>query len=425
MTDKPRVALVGGGFAGQHAFRALIDAGFPVTLVDSHPYATFQPLLYQVATGGLNPGDVTYSLRQFTTHRSGLGQFRRTLVLGIDHDQRQLHVAHGKPIGYDRLILCQGVGPGFFGVPGAEEHARTIYTRAEAQQVRDLIFSGLESLTVTPEAQRVFTVVVVGGGPTGIETAGTLAELKSEAIPVVYPELSTDNFRVVLVEMSPQLLSSFDRRLQVYGLRQLKKRGVDVRLSTAVARIDGSAVELADGSTLPADVVIWASGVTARPEVADWGVPTGRGGRILVDSTLRVRGLDGVYAAGDAALDPDHPLPQLAQPAIQMGRHAAQQIIAEYEGRALEPFVYHDRGTMAAIGRYAAVVEFPGGRTVTGLPAWALWVGVHMATLLGGRNRIQAMVNNAVRYLSWPRSATTIVGDVVTPESTTQKDTDR
>ncbi len=302
MTDKPRVALVGGGFAGQHAFRALIDAGFPVTLVDSHPYAT------------------------------------------------QLHVAHGKPIGYDRLILCQGVGPGFFGVPGAEEHARTIYTRAEAQQVRDLIFSGLESLTVTPEAQRVFTVVVVGGGPTGIETAGTLAELKSEAIPVVYPELSTDNFRVVLVEMSPQLLSSFDRRLQVYGLRQLKKRGVDVRLSTAVARIDGSAVELADGSTLPADVVIWASGVTARPEVADWGVPTGRGGRILVDSTLRVRGLDGVYAAGDAAL---------------------------------------------------------------------------MATLLGGRNRIQAMVNNAVRYLSWPRSATTIVGDVVTPESTTQKDTDR
>ncbi len=416
MSAKPHVVVVGGGFAGQHAFRTLIAEDFPVTLVDRHPYATFQPLLYQVATGGLNPGDIAYSLRRFTSRRNGLGRFRRARVLGIDHERRTLSVSRGDPIGYDRLVLCAGVGPAFFGIPGAAEHAQTIYTRAEALHVRDLVFTGLEALTVTPEARREFTVLVVGGGPTGIEMAGTLAELKSEAIPAVYPELSTDNFRVVLVEMGPELLAPFAPRLRAYTLRQLKKRGVDVRLGTAVRRVETGSVELSDGSSLRVDVVVWASGVAATPETLAWGLPTGRGGRIVVDEMLRVPAYDGVFAAGDCAIDPDDPLPQLAQPAIQMGTHVAEQIIAEYAGRPPSPFVYRDKGTMATIGRNAAVVQFPGGRTVTGFSAWTLWVGVHMATLLGGRNRVQAMVNNGVRYLTWPRSATTIVGDVVAPD---------
>lgn len=416
MPAKPHVVVVGGGFAGQHVFRTLIAEDFPVTLVDRHPYSTFQPLLYQVATGGLNPGDIAYSLRRFASRRNGLGRFRRARVLGIDHERRTLTVSRGEPIGYDRLVLCAGVGPAFFGVPGAAEHAQTIYTRAEALHVRDLVFAGLESLTVAPEARREFTVLVVGGGPTGIEMAGTLAELKSEAIPVVYPELSTDNFRVVLVEMAPELLGAFAPRLRSYALRQLKKRGVDVRLDTAVRQVEARRVELSDGSTLGVDVVIWASGVAAMPETLGWGLPTGRGGRIVVDELLRVPAYDGVYAAGDCAIDPANPLPQLAQPAIQMGTHAARQIVEEYAGRPATPFRYRDKGTMATIGRNAAVVQFPGGRTVTGFPAWTLWVGVHMATLLGGRNRVQAMVNNAVRYLTWPRSATTIVGDVVAPD---------
>ncbi len=316
---RERVVIVGGGFGGQHAFRALVKAGYAVTLVDRHPYATFQPLLYQVATGGLNPGDIAYSLRRFAAVGTrGRVAFRRATVTGIDTAQQLVLVSRGAPIPYDRLILAQGVGPGYFGVVGAREHSKTIYSRAEALEVRDIIFSGLEALTVTPGSRGQFTVLVVGGGATGVEMAGTLAELKSEVIPVVYPELGLDSFRVVLAEMGNSLLAPFQESLQRYTLRELKKRGVDVRLHAAVKEVGEHYVEFADGTRLTVDLVIWASGVAAHDEVANWGMPMGRGGRILIDSRLRVQGFDTVYAVGDCAVNPEAPLPQLAQPAIQM-----------------------------------------------------------------------------------------------------------
>ncbi|WP_203568726.1 NAD(P)/FAD-dependent oxidoreductase [Aestuariimicrobium ganziense] len=414
------VVIVGGGFAGLSAATALAKAGLRVTLVDRHPYSVFQPLLYQVATGGLNPGDITYGLRRFAAnHRLGAITFRRGSVTGIDTEARAVRVSHGAPITYDHLVLAPGVGPNHFGIPGAAQHSRSIYTRGAALDVRDRIFSGLEALSAQHDPDRRFTVAVVGGGATGVEMAGTLAELKSEGLPAVYPEIATDNFRVVLVEMGDAVLAPFEPELRDYTLAQLRRRGVDVRLGTTIDRVEQDRLHFADGGSLEVDVVIWAAGVGAHPVVADWGLPQGRGGRILVDRRLRVQGLSDVYAVGDAALVVDDPLPQLAQPAIQMGRHAADQIVAAVKGRSGTDFGYVDKGTMATIGRNAAVVELalPGGRSasVTGVIAWLLWVVVHLRSLLGGRNRLTAMINMGVRYLTWPKSANGIIGDIVDP----------
>lgn len=410
--SEPRVVIIGGGFAGLHAARELTQAGFEVWIIDRHAYTTFQPLLYQVATGALNPGDVTYSLRRWASNdRSHLASFRRATVTGIDFENKLVIVSRGRPVPFDKLIVCPGVGANFFGIPGAAENTKQIYTRGQALEVRDIIFSGLELMAAERNPDRRFCAVVVGGGPTGVEMAGALAEMKTQALPVLYPEIGVDNFHVVLVEMTDRLLGPFDRRLQRYTKRSLTKLGVDVRLNTAVKQVWPDRVDFADGTQLDCDIVIWASGVGAHPVVADWGLPTGRGGRILIGRDLKVVGFDDVYAAGDAALCTDDPQPQLAQPAIQMGLLAARNIIAEHNGQPLAEFDNHDKGTMATIGRNAAVVQLPNGTRFTGIIAWVLWVLVHLATLLGGRNRITAMINIAVRYLTWPKSAAGIIGD--------------
>lgn len=415
---KSKVVVVGGGFAGLHAVKALAAAGHPVSLIDRHPYSTFQPLLYQVATGGLNPGDVTYPLRRFTAdHRNPDTRFRRATVTGIDKENKLVHVSRGNDISYDHLVLANGVGANFFGIEGAAEFSRSIYTRAAALDVRDIIFSGLEALASSKDKDRRFTVAVVGGGPTGVEMAGTLAELKTQALGVNYPEIPQDNFRVVLIEMGPVLLAPFDARLQRYTLSELTKRGVDVRLNTAITKVESDRVEFKDGGELDVDVVVWGAGIGAHGVVKDWGVPQGRGGRIEIERDLRVKGEDNIFAIGDCAVCPEDPMPQLAQPAIQMGEHVVRQIEALDNGQQLTPFEYHDKGTMATIGRGSAVLQFPAPKgkepkILTGIAAWTIWVAVHLRSLLGGRNQIQAMINLGMRYASWPKSATGIMGDI-------------
>lgn len=420
--QKSKVVVIGGGFGGLHVMRSLVKDGYEVTLIDRNPYTTFQPLLYQVATGGLNPGDITYSLRRFVTGRTksrgpGSGAFRRATVTGIDLENKKVLVTRGEPVEYDKLVLAPGVGPNFFGIPGAEENSMSIYSRKQALDVRDVIFSGLEALTAKRDPDKRFTVLVVGGGATGVEMAGTLAELKTEALPVVYPEIHTDNFRVVLAEMAPALLTPFEPKLQRYTNDELRRRGVDVRLNTAVAEVRSDRVTFKDGNELAVDVVIWASGVAAHESVNSWGLPQSKGGRIVINSNLEVDGIPDVYAIGDAAVDPDNPLAQLAQPAIQMGNHVAEQIARADRGEPLEPFAYVDKGTMATIGRGSAVADLFGKVSLTGRSAWLTWVVVHLSTLLGGRNRLQAMINMAYRYATWPQSAAGIVGDIVPPPS--------
>ncbi|HWL99953.1 MAG TPA: NAD(P)/FAD-dependent oxidoreductase [Nocardioidaceae bacterium] len=410
--SRPRVLVLGAGFAGVSAVKALRDAPVDITLIDRNGYITFQPLLYQVATGGLNPGDVTYATRALTARRPNIG-FRRGDVAGIDAGSRTVTLDDDTTLGYDYLIVGTGVTANFFGVPGAEEHSLPLYTRAQALRVRDDIFSRLERLAqATADGKRNEdpTVVIVGAGATGVEMAGSLAEMGT-AMRIAYPELEDRRARVVLVEMGPHVLAPYHRSLRDYTARSLERRGVELRLDTAVKAVDVDGVELDNGDRIRAGTVIWAAGVTAPDTVQKWGLPQGRGGRIEVERDLSVSGHPEVFVAGDLAADPDDPLPQLAQPAMQGGTHAARQIRRDLDGEPRQPFRYRDKGTMATIARGSAIAELRGNIRLRGTVAWLAWLGLHIYFLLGGRNRMVTLLNLSARYLSWPRNLNVIVGE--------------
>jgi NADH:quinone reductase (non-electrogenic) len=408
----PHVVVVGGGFGGVSAVDQLGKEGFRVTLMDRHPYNTFQPLLYQVATGGLNPGDVTYSLRYFAARHRGV-RFRSATVVGIDQDEQQVICDDDVRVPYDYLVIGNGITTNHFGIPGAAEYTMSMYTRAEALRVRDTIFGSLEIIAGTSDPNTGgFTIVIVGGGATGVEMAGQLAELKTETLPTTYPELNPARVHVVLVEMGEFLLAPFDDALRQYALRELIKRGVDVRLKTAISQVHPDRVDFKDGSSMPVDLVIWAAGVSGDPVLRDWGLPIGRAGRIEVNGDTRVVGFENIFAIGDASVIVDDPLPQLAQPAIQMGKHAAAQIARLYRGVETETFRYYDKGTMATIGRGDAVLQVPIGLKLTGVIAWLGWIALHIFFLLGNRNRVQTLINLGARYAG-PRRTSAIVGDVM------------
>jgi NADH dehydrogenase len=406
------VVVVGAGFGGVSASSELAKEGFRVTLIDRHPYNTFQPLLYQVATGGLNAGDVTYSLRYFAARHQGV-RFRRAAVTGIDHDANQVVCDDGVRVSYDYLVLATGITTNHFGIPGAAEFTMSMYTRAEALRVRDTIFGSMEIIAGKSDPNSGgFTVVVAGGGATGVEMAGQLAELKQEALPKTYPELNPAQVHVVLVEMAPFLLAPFDDSLRKYALAELIKRGVDVRLNTAISEVHADRVDFKGGDSIPVDLVIWAAGVSGNPALREWGIPIGRGGRIEVNSDLRVLGEEKIFAIGDVSLTVDSPLPQLAQPAIQTGKFAAKQIARLYRGAPTEKFEYHNKGTMATIGRGDAVLQTPFGLKLKGVVAWLGWIGLHIVYILGGRNRLQTLLSLTSRYIL-PRRSNAIVGDVM------------
>ena len=408
----PHVVIVGAGFGGLSATDELSKEGFRVTLLDRFPYNTFQPLLYQVATGGLNPGDVTYALRYFAARHEG-ARFRVAEVVGIDHDQQQVICDDGVRVDFDYLIIGNGIATNHFGIPGAAEYTMSMYTRAEALRVRDTIFGSLEIIAGQPEmSTHGFTVVIVGGGPTGVEMAGQLAELKSETIPSIYPEINPARIHVVLVEMTDYLLAPFDDTLRQYALQELIKRGVDVRLNTAISEVEADRVDFKDGSSMPVDLVIWAAGVSGDQVVRNWGLPIGRAGRIEVNDDTRVVGEERIFAIGDASVGVNKPLPQLAQPALQMGKFAARQIARLHRGLDTETFKYHDKGTMATIGRGDAVLQMPIGLKLDGVLAWVGWIVLHITYLLGGRNRVQTLINLGSRYFG-PRRSNAIVGDVL------------
>ncbi len=412
-TQRPHVVVLGGGFGGLAAVHALRNVPVDVTLVDRQAYNTFQPLLYQVATAGLNPGDITYFLRSVHARQSNM-RFNKGRAASVDPVSRSVRLEGGTALDYDYLVVATGVTTNYFGVPGAEEHALALYTRDQALAVRDRMFSGLERAVRRGQPDDL-RVVVVGGGATGVEMAGTLAELRNSGLATLYPELDADRTHITLVEMAPEVLAPFGSRAKRYTTRALRSRGVQLRLGTTVTEVRSDGVVVDGGEFIPAGLVIWASGVKVPEELAGWGLPRGDGGRIEVGADLRVRGFDDVFAVGDIAAGPA-PLPQLAQPALQGGRHAGRQIARLVAGEDTKPFSYFDKGIMATIGRSSAVAEVAHLPTITGFPAWVAWLGVHVFSLLSSRNRVATMVNLGSRYLSWPRSYNAIVGEVRTPE---------
>ncbi|EYR65255.1 NADH dehydrogenase [Actinotalea ferrariae CF5-4] len=408
---RPRVVVIGGGFGGLAVVRALRDTVVDVTLIDQHAYNQFQPLLYQVATATLNPGDITWFLRAIRSNQKNV-RFLKGKVLRMNHVAKTISLDGGQQLAYDYLVIAAGVTTNYFGVTGAEEHAMPLYQRLQALELRDAMFAQLEQAAINGKDQEL-RIVIVGGGATGVETAGAFAELRNNDMSVTYPELDPKRIHVTLVERMPSLLGPFHESLQEYARKALEKRGVDLRLNTAVREVRADGVVIGDEEEfLPAGIVVWASGVTAHDTVKNWAVPQGRGGRISVNDHLRVEGLNCVFAIGDAAVEEgDRALPQLAQPALQGGRFVGELIDAEIKGTTRPAFRYRDKGSLATIGRSSAVAEVSGLPRLTGFPAWVIWVTIHVFSLLGNRNRLATMINLGAKYLFWRHSQNAIVGE--------------
>ncbi|HYP72761.1 MAG TPA: FAD-dependent oxidoreductase, partial [Microbacterium sp.] len=327
---------------------------------------------------------------------------------------------------------ANGVTTAYHGTPGAKENSFAVYSRSQALAIRDTLFTRLEQVAAAQDRSRGLSVVVIGGGPTGVEMAGALAELRDQGLEPAYPELDGDAFRITLVQRS-EILKPFEPKLRAYAAQQLRRRDVTVRLGAGVDEVGPESVTLSDGTVLPSDLTIWATGVAPHEEVREWDLPLDAGDRIRVGADLQVEGLPGVFAAGDVAIAPQD-LPQLAQPAIQGGQHVARQILRLLAGEPTEHFEYYDKGQLAIIGRRAAVGEVPGvaGLPVlrrvgilqriplltkivplTGVAAWFVWLFVHITSLLGPRNKLQVMIGLLARYgVRLYRTPVPIVGDV-------------
>jgi NADH dehydrogenase len=398
----------------------LADAPVDVTIVDRNNFHTFQPLLYQVATAGLNAADVAYAVRGIFQRQHNVA-FRLGEVTGADWDTRALLVDGGEAsVPFDYLVLAAGATTNFFGVEGADAHAFPLYGLSDAVALRNHILGRFEAADADPSLvdDGALTVVVVGGGATGVEVAGALAELFDMVLRKDFRHVDVGRARVLLVEMADHLLPPFRPASRRHALETLASRGIEVLLRETVAAVEPTRVVLRSGRTIAAHTVVWAAGVRANPVAAALGLPTLPNGRVEVAPDLRVAGRPEVFAVGDVAAVVDTRvgvLPQLAPVAMQSGRHAARQIVRALEGRAGEPFHYHDKGTMATIGRRAAVAELPGGIDLKGTPAWLAWLGLHLLYLIGFRNRLSVLVNWAWNYLTWDRGPRLIFGRPATP----------
>jgi NADH dehydrogenase len=414
MAVVPRIVVIGAGFGGLEAARHLKGAPVEVTLVDQHNFHTFQPLLYQVATAGLNAADVAHVVRGLFHHQSNV-RFLQGRVTGVDWDARTVTVADQADLPFDHLVLAGGATVTYFGTPGAADHGFPLYTLADATHLRNHIVRRFEAADADPgELDRGgLTFVVVGGGPTGVETAGAMAELFAVVFRKDYPGLDVSRARVLLVEMQDHLLHPFKASSRRHALDTLVARGVEVRLGAKVASVASDHVTFADGEVVPCQTLVWAAGVQANPLAATLGLSQDRGGRVVVGSDLRVADRPGVWAIGDIAATRDRRgelLPQLAPVAMQSGRHVARQIRRQLEARPSEPFRYRDKGTMATVGRRAAVAELPGGIRLWGAAAWLAWLGLHLVFLVGKRNRLSVLLNWAWNYVTWDRGPRLILG---------------
>ena len=404
---RPRVVVVGAGHGGLECVRALRSAAVDVLLVDRNNYHKFQPLLYQVATAGLDVSDITQPIRHVVRGQRN-AEVRLGLVTGADLEARTLALDTGETVPYDALVLAPGASTAFYGVEGAFEHAYPMKNVADAIALRSHVLGRFEAAARDPEAvgRGALTVVVVGGGPTGVEMTGALRELV-HVLAGDFPTVPVDRARVVLVDGDALPLSGYAPELRQYTRRTLEGKGAETRFGVNVERVEQDGVVLEDGTRIEAQTVVWAAGVRANPLADALGLEQTRGGRIVVDETLRVPGHEAVFVVGDAAgaRDEDGELyPQVAQVAIQQGRHAARLVEATDSGAdASAPFRYKDLGQMATIGRSAAVLQTPGGLTMTGFLAWMGWLVVHLVHLVGFRNRVSVFVNWTYNYLTYDR----------------------
>lgn len=399
--------MVGAGFGGLAVARGLDGHPVDVTVVDRNNFHTFLPLLYQVATSGLNAADVAHPIRGILQRSDNVNAHLGSVV-GVDWERRLVRLRDQPPMPFDHLVVAAGSGTSYFGVPGAAEHSLPLYSLADATALRNRVLAAFEEADADPAAtpDGALTFVIVGGGPTGVETAGALAELFEHVLRHDFPGVAIDRARVVLVEMAGQLLSPFKTRSQTHALKALQERGVEVRFDTRVERVEADHVVLGGGEILPTHTLVWAAGVRANPLADVLGLPVGAGGRISVADDCSVPGFPGVWAIGDIAdfpADDEDGVPQLAPAAMQSGDVVASNIVATMRGEPTRPFRYRNKGTMATIGRRAAVTELPRFPVLTGTVAWVAWLVLHIWMLMGMRNRLSVFVNWMWNYFTWDR----------------------
>ena len=406
--QKPRVVILGAGFGGLTAARKM--AGFAdVTVVDRHNFQTFLPLLYQVSTAGLAADHVAHPVRG-ALRKTGV-QFRMGTPISVDHKNKSVKLDSSEVLEFDYLIVALGSATADFGVPGVFEHALGMKSVHEALTIRAEVLRRFEDLCRF-EDETIFSISVVGGGPTGVEMAGAFAELVRGPLKNDQRHAAA-HIKINLIEAGPRILPMFSEKLSAHGKKDLEKLGVKVHLNTAVKAIKPRTIEISDGSKIASEVTIWAAGVKGEPTGAKLNLPL-INTRIDVENTLQVKHYPHIFAIGDIAGfigENGRMLPMVAPVALQQGRHVAQQIKRIAKGQDLKPFKYLDKGSMATIGRHKAVVEVKSFR-MAGIPAWYAWLWLHLFYLLGGRNKIGTMADWTWNYLTFDRGNRHIMDSV-------------
>jgi NADH dehydrogenase len=408
MPNKPKVVIVGGGFGGLNAAKRLGKAPVDVTLIDSSNHHLFQPLLYQVATATLSPSDVAMPIRHILKSKNNV-EVLLEKVTGVDTKAKLVRVEDGYPVPYDYLVLATGATHSYFGHPEWEKVAKGLKTIGDATAIRSQILGAFELAEVEPdpaEKAKLLTFILVGAGPTGVEMSGAISEIAMHALTGEFRRINPESAKIILVEGGPRVLSTYEPALSQKALDSLQRRHVDVRLNTNVKGIDKNGVET-DKGRIDAHTVIWTAGVKASP-VAEWlGLKADRSGHVAVTPKLEVPGLANVFVIGDAmSLEQDgHPLPGVAQVAIQQGKYVAALIGTRAEGKAFEQdFHYRDLGSLATIGRSSAIAQF-GKRRVSGFIAWVIWLFVHIMNLVGFRAKLSVLLQWAWSYFNWGRGS--------------------
>jgi len=422
--SRHRVVIVGGGFGGLSAARALAGAPVDLTLVDRRNFHLFQPLLYQVATGGLSPAEICAPLRAVLARQAN-AEVRLDEVVAVDPARRLVRLAHGE-LGYDTLIVAAGSTHHYFGHDDWAEHAPGLKSIEDATRIRGRVLAAFEEAEREPDParrERLLTFAVVGAGPTGVELAGAVAELARFTLRDEFRRIDPRRARIVLVDAAPRVLPPFPERLSAAAARSLAALGVELRLETRVVAVDAEAIELQRGGEaggrerLAVGTVLWASGVRTVPLAAQLAaaldVELDRGGRFVVEPDLTLAGHPEIFVLGDMASlagRDGKPLPGIAPVAMQQGRYAGRSLARRLAGRPIEPFVYRDKGQLAVIGRAAAVADLPSLR-ISGYPAWLLWLFVHILYLVDFANRLIVLFEWGYSYFTRRRGARLITGE--------------
>jgi NADH dehydrogenase len=413
-TKRPKVVIIGGGFGGLWAAKALAKKPVDVTLIDRKNHHVFQPLLYQVATAVLSPGEIAQPIRRI------LHKYKNIEVIlgeaaGFDKDNNTVTLADGSEIGYDYLIVAAGARHSYFGHDEWEQTAPGLKTLEDAVEIRRrvlLAFELAERDAYLTGVQRQLNFVVVGGGPTGVELAGAIADIARKALAIDFKAIDTREAHVILLEGSDKILGTFGHDLSESAKTQLESLGVDVRLNSFATAVEPGRIRVGD-EWIDCDVVLWATGVAASPLGKALGVETDKAGRVLVDPDLTVKGCKNLFVIGDMASitqENGEPVPGVSPAAMQMGTNAAANILRDLNGEEREKFVYWDKGSLATIGRRKAIAQVAGLR-LKGLIAWLAWLFIHIFFLIGFRNRLAVMADWFWAYLTRERSARLITGD--------------